>query len=170
MSRESSIGTSILLANTFNLDLLNTINYLDLFKEASEVYTDPSDFFAILFYYFSNVKRHTPLPLYLSDAELLMAVALYINKMHSEEGMEVADLVGTKEMGRLELLFLQNYNINVLPSLLCTSDIFHIKEACTRAQPSLFVPGVMFSNLDLSDANCKRQKTEDLLCEEVYHF
>lgn len=134
-SLRGCLGSTMLFVNLFGYNHAATYDVMTAFINGALVHVDPRDFYSMLVYYFLLLKTSSPLSSQMSDLALMISVALYINKMHSDTGFEIWDFLhdemGVKQLCATEAQLIPH--LHMLPSLLFKKDIANINAAINAA-------------------------------------
>lgn len=173
-SRVACFGASIFFSQIFGYSYPATLNVMNSFTHAALVHVDPKDFYSMLVYYFSLLKTSTSLSSETTDLNLMISVAVYINKMHSECGFELWNYLQNEVVEVKELLSMEAKLVPymyVLPALLTKKDISQINVVLESAAQSASRCSCPFYQIGAQEAGQEEKYAEandpmcvDLLC------
>lgn len=171
--RVACVGASIFFSQIFGYSYPATLNVMTAFIHAALVHVDPKDFYSMLVYYFSLLKTSSSLSSETTDLNLMISVAVYINKMHSECGLELWDYLQI-EVEAKELLSMEAKLVPymyMLPALLTKKDISQINVVLESAAQSASRCSCPFYQIGAQEAGQEEKYAEandsmcvDLLC------
>ena len=133
---DATIGSCVLLSNIYDKSFCALAQDLTMFHDAAMTHEDPADFYTLVVYYYALLKRMPDLPL--GDSELLMVVAVYIDKMQSDFSylwVQLTEQVIDEETLEKSEWLLLPY-LCKLPSLLQEEHILELKQAVQMLAPT----------------------------------